>query len=170
MIDMDTAPRLLLNEEQKKLWRDKKLANSEYNAELLESPLWREMVNNPRIKIYQTGKKDSVRLGGDTYYGKLHAKFVLSDKGRGFVGTSNFDYRSILYNNEVGYFFESEALAEDLEREFETLKSQSLLWGTPEWLDMRKQILNAGGAKAKSIKKQRKTYQRLESTGLKWQF
>ena len=170
IIDMDTAPILLLNEEQKKQWRNSKLDKSEYNAELLESPLWREMVDNPQIKIYQTGKNDSVLLGGNTYYGKLHAKFVLSDRKTGFVGTSNFDYRSILYNNEVGYFFDSEALADDLEQEFETLKSQSLRWGTPEWLEMRKQILSAGGSKAKSIKKQRKTYQRLESTGLKWQF
>jgi len=170
MIDMDTAPRLLLNEEQKKLWRDNKLENSEYNAAMLESPLWQAMVNNPQVKIYQTGRTDSVLLGGDTYYGKLHAKFVLSDKKAGFVGTSNFDYRSILYNNEVGYFFESEALADDLEREFETLKSQSLLWGTPEWLEMRKQILSADGPKAKIIKKQRKTYNLLQKTGLKWQF
>jgi phosphatidylserine/phosphatidylglycerophosphate/cardiolipin synthase-like enzyme len=111
-----------------------------------------------------------VLLGGDTYYGKLHAKFVLVNETLGFVGTSNFDYRSILYNNEVGYFFRSSALVGDLQQEFETLKSQSLRWGTPEWLEMRKQILNAGGAKAKSIKKQRKTYKRLENTGLKWQF
>ena len=170
IIDMDTAPILLLNEEQKKQWRDKKLTNSEYNTELLESPLWREMVNNPQIKIYQTGKNDSVLLGGSTYYGKLHAKFLLSDRKTGFIGTSNFDYRSILFNNEVGYFFDSKGLAEDLEREFEVLKSQSLRWGTPEWLEMRKQILKAGGPKAKSINKQRKTYLRLEGTGLKWQF
>ncbi|RLA38309.1 MAG: phospholipase, partial [Gammaproteobacteria bacterium] len=148
MIDMDTAPRLLLNKEQKKQWRDRKLANSEYNVELLTSPLWQQMVNNPQVKIYQTGRNDSVLLGGDTYYGKLHAKFVLLGEMGGFVGTSNFDYRSILYNNEVGYFFDSEPLAKDLLQEFETLKSQSLLWGTPEWLEMRKQLLSIGGSKA----------------------
>lgn len=170
MIDMDTAPRLLLNEEQKKQWRDKKLDNSEYNAALLDSPLWQQMVNNPQVKIYQTGRNDSVQLGGDTYYGKLHGKFVFGSNATGFVGTSNFDYRSILYNNEVGYFFNSEALAADLLQEFERLKSQSLLWGTPEWREMRTQILDAGGPKARAIKKQRRTYNLMEKTGLKWQF
>ena len=170
MIDMDTAPRLLLDSEQKMQWRERNLDNSEYNDELIMSPLWQEMVNNPQIKIYQTGQADSILLGGDTHYGKLHAKFVLVGDSKGFIGTSNFDYRSILFNNEVGYFFQSQGLADDLMSEFEMLKSQSLLWGTPEWFEMRSKVLDAGGAKARTTKRQRSNYRLLQKTGLKWQF
>ncbi len=38
-------------------------------------------------------------------YVRLHAKFILGTADIGFVGTSNFDDRSKLYNNEMGYFF-----------------------------------------------------------------
>ncbi len=170
MIDMETAPRLLLNKDQKEQWLKNKLADSEYNSALVESSLWQEMISNPQIRIYQTGRADSILLGGDTHYGKLHAKFVLGDAAVGFIGTSNFDYRSILFNNEVGYFFNSQALAEDLDHEFELLKSQSLLWGTPEWIDMRRKLLDTGGSKSRQTGRQRKTYKLLHKTGLHWQF
>jgi phosphatidylserine/phosphatidylglycerophosphate/cardiolipin synthase-like enzyme len=61
---------------------------------------WDNLNNNPRITIYQTGKLYSILLGkGKTYYGKLHAKFILGFE-LVFIGTSNFDYRSNLYNNK----------------------------------------------------------------------
>jgi phosphatidylserine/phosphatidylglycerophosphate/cardiolipin synthase-like enzyme len=170
VIDMDTAPRLLLTPEMMAQWRQEKLEDSELNPDLVESEQWQQLINNPRIKIYQTGRGDSVLLGGDTHYGKLHAKFIIIDPHFGFVGTSNFDYRSRLYNNEMGFFFESEALMEDLLREFEALKAQSYLWGSPEWLAMRKKVRASDGDKAKWTKKQRKTYQRLYGSGLKWLF
>ncbi len=170
IIDMDTAPRLLLTPEMEAHWQQKNLDESEYNSDLVESELWQTMVNNPRIKIYETGRGDSVLLGGDTHYGKLHAKFVLGDHNIGFVGTSNFDYRSLLFNNEVGFFFHSEALMQDLVEEFEELKTVSYLWGSPEWLQMRAAIIAAGGSKGKALKKQRKTFRTLRGTGLHWQF
>lgn len=170
IIDMDTAPRLLLTPEVEAQWQHKKLEQSEFNPELVESALWQQLVSNPRVKIYETGRGDSVLLGGDTHYGKLHAKFILGDQDMGFIGTSNFDYRSRLYNNEMGFFFHSEALTADLVEEFEQLKAKSYLWGSPQWLEMRAKIMEAGGSKGKNLKKQRKTYKTLQDTGLKWQF
>jgi len=103
VIDMDTAPRLLLSPELLEKWLSG-LDKGELNPELVESEEWKKMVNNPRIKIYETGKIDSVLLGGNKHYGKLHAKYVVADD-YGFVGTTNFDYRSRLFNNEFGFFF-----------------------------------------------------------------
>ena len=102
VIDMDTAPRLLLSPEQQEQWLSG-LDEGEFNPELVESEEWKKSVNNPRIKIYQIGKLDSVLLGGAQNYGKLHAKsVVMGDVG--YIGTSNFDYRSRLFNNEFGFF------------------------------------------------------------------
>ena len=170
IIDMDTAPRLLLGKEYGEQWRDKQLKDNELKSDLVESQQWREMVNHPRIKIYQTGRLDSVLLGGDTHYGKLHAKFLIGADDIGFVGTSKFDDRSKLYNNEMGYFFESAELIDDLLTEFELLKSQSYLWGSPEWLQMRQQMRATKSAKGKWAKRQRSTFRRLYASGLHWQF
>lgn len=168
IIDMDTAPRLLLDDATVEQWRAK-LADSETNPKLVESDAWRRLVENPQIRIYETGRSDSHLLGGDVAYGKLHAKFFLADEWA-FVGTTNLDYRSMLYNNEMGFFFAGEDLHRELLREFEALKAQSYLWGSPEWLAMRQQVRDLGGVRGRWAKKQRKTYSRLRSSGLHWQF
>jgi cardiolipin synthase C len=170
IIDMNTAPRLLLDGELKERWRDKKLKSGESKSELVNSEMWQKMVGNPKIRIYQTGRNDSTLLGGKTEYGKLHAKFVLGAGDIGFVGTSNFDDRSKLYNNEMGYFFQSAGLAEDLKNEFALLKSQSYLWGSPEWLAMREKVRESDSPKGSWTKRQRSTFSRLYATGLHWQF
>ena len=170
IIDMDTAPRLLLSPAMLVQWQQKDLEESEFNRELVDSTAWQHLINNPRIRIYETGRNDAVLLGGDTEYGKLHAKFILGDQDLGFVGTSNFDYRSLLYNNEMGFFFQSEALMQDLVQEFEALKAKSYLWGSPEWLRMRARLMASGDVKGKRLKKQRSTFRTLRKTGLHWQF
>ncbi len=170
IIDMDTAPRLLLPPQMEAQWQQKDLDQSEFNPGLVKSDVWRSLVNNPRIRIYETGRNDAVILGGATHYGKLHAKFILGDQNIGFVGTSNFDYRSLLYNNEMGFFFQSEELMQDLVQEFEALKAKSYLWGSPEWLQMRSRLMASGDAKGKRLKKQRSTFNTLRKTGLQWQF
>jgi putative cardiolipin synthase len=170
IIDMDTAPRLLLSEEYEEAWQDKDLKGGELKSELVKSLAWQDMVSNPRVKVYQIGKTDSVLLGGSIDYGKLHAKFILGGSDIGFVGTSNFDDRSKLYNNEMGYFFQSEGLCNDLKAEFELLKSQSYLWGSPEWLEMRQKVRESGSTKGKWTSKQRNTFKRLYSSKLHWQF
>jgi cardiolipin synthase C len=168
IIDMDTAPRLLLDAETIKRWR-KSLEKSELNPELVKSDHWRQLINNPQVRIYETGRRDSDLLGGDTAYGKLHAKFFLTDDW-GFVGTTNLDYRSRLFNNEMGFFFLGDALREELIREFEDLKAQSYLWGSEEWLEMRQQVRDLGDLRGRWAKKQRTTFTRLRTSGLHWQF
>ena len=108
------------------------------NPTVAESDEWNRLINHPQIFIYQTGKLDSTLLPeGTVDYGKLHAKFIFGEKV-GFIGTSNFDYRSNLYNNEMGFFYQDDELHNDLVKIFDLLKSTSYRWGTPEWLQMRK--------------------------------
>lgn len=168
IIDMDTAPRLLLDDESLKRWRTS-LKNSEMSPDLVESEHWRQLIDNPQVRIYATGRLDADLLGGDTAYGKLHAKFFLTDDW-GFVGTTNLDYRSRLFNNEMGFFFLGHTLREELIREFEDLKRQSYLWGSPEWLEMRRQVRELGGMRSSWAKKQHATFTRLRTSGLHWQF
>ena len=168
VIDMDTAPRLLLSPELLEQWLSG-LEQGEFNPELVESEAWKQMINNPRIRIYETGKLDSVLLGGDKHYGKLHAKYIMAD-GYGFVGTTNFDYRSRLFNNEMGFYFKDDELYQDLNEVFEELKANSYLWGTPEWLEMRKQVMAQEGLKASTTRNQRRTFKSLRNTGLEYLF
>ena len=168
MIDMDMAPRLLLPEELVEKWR-KTDQQKELQSELVNSKEWQELINNPRIKIYQVGKLDASILGGEIEYGKLHAKFFFNNTG-GFIGTSNFDYRSRIYNNEMGYFFNNSIeIQEQLNEIFLSLKEQSYLWGTEEWLQMRNKMMDVSGIKGSSAREQRTTFTRIMQTGIMWQ-
>jgi phosphatidylserine/phosphatidylglycerophosphate/cardiolipin synthase-like enzyme len=169
IIDMDTAPRLLLDQETRDAWRALK-AEDEVSGELTSSNLWKEQVNHPRLVIYEMGKLDSARLGnGNKDYGKLHAKFFLENE-IGFVGTTNFDYRSRLYNSEMGYFFKSKTLANELDEAFDYLAERSYRWGSPEWLQLRRKTIDAKGSKGWSTKHQRTVYKTIKTTGLHWWF
>ena len=167
IIDMDTAPRLLLDQETRDAWRD--LKDGDETGELTSSQSWLRQVNHPRLVIYETGRLDSKRLGGNVSYGKLHAKFFL-EENIGFVGTSNFDYRSRLYNSEMGYFFKSDPLAKQLNAAFDYLVGLSYRWGSPEWLELRRKSMDLKGAKGKTTLHQRKVYKTLKATGLHWLF
>jgi phosphatidylserine/phosphatidylglycerophosphate/cardiolipin synthase-like enzyme len=169
LIDMDTAPRLLLDKETRDAWRALK-AEDEVGGELTSSATWKEQVSHPRLLVYETGKLDSSKIGdGGVHYGKLHAKFFVENE-IGFVGTTNFDYRSRLYNSEMGYFFKSDPLAKELNKAFEYLVEKSYLWGSPEWLEMRRKTIGIKGTKGFSTKHQRKIYKTLKFTGLHWWF
>jgi putative cardiolipin synthase len=165
---MDLAPRLLLSEELQAAWLEKP-DKSELNPELVESDDWVRMVNHPRLHIYEIGRIDDVRFGGDYDHSKLHAKYTLSDDF-GFIGTTNFDYRSRLYNNEMGFFYKSEELAADVRANTDYLIGVSYRWGSPEWLEMRKQIMLQKDSKASMTRKQRGLYKTLKNTGLQWFF
>lgn len=170
VIDMHTAPTMLMTDESlKQQWLDDELSSNEQNQAFLNSEAWRKAVNHPRIKFYQLGKTDSVLLGGDQYYGKLHAKFLIIDDNA-FVGTTNLDFRSLLYNNEVGFFLTGEEIVADLNTQFELLKQDSLLWGSDEWISMRNKLREVGGTKGRTSESQREIYELLESTGLEYQF
>lgn len=168
VIDMDLAPRLLLSEEFQEAWL-RKPEESEFNPELVESAQWVEMVNHPRLRIYETGTLDDPAFGGDVEHGKQHGKYMVSDDF-GFVGTTNFDYRSRLYNNEMGFFFESESLADDMRENTDYLIELSYRWGSPEWLEMRRRLMEEKGGKAWTTRNQRSIYKTLKNTGLQWFF
>lgn len=168
VIDMETAPRLLLTPELRRQWRDGYVKN-EPPRDLVESQAWRDLVANPRVRIYQTGRLDAVEFGGKVTYGKLHAKFIIAD-GSGFVGTDNFDYRSRLFNNEFGFFFKGDALYEDLNAEFDKLVAKSYAWGSPEWIEMRRALLKQDGIKPMTSRFQRWLYKMSRATGLEWLF
>ena len=167
VIDMETAPRLLFPPEMREEWLNLKGAD-EMTSELVNSDHWKELVNHPRLKVYETGRLDSILLGnGDRKYGKLHAKFFISGD-IGFIGTTNFDYRSRLYNNEMGFFFLDPDFAADVHASFDELISLSYLWGSPEWLQMRREVMDVKGMKGKSTKGQRGWYKLFKKTGLIW--
>ena len=166
IIDIDMIPRFLLTPEMQEAWKAEK-KEGELNPKIVESEEWKKLINHPQIFIYQTGKLDSVLLGGSRHYGKLHAKFILGDQV-GFVGTSNFDYRSNLYNTEMGFFFRSPELQQDLLEEYEWLKANSYRWGTPEWLRMRKELMEADAKESGTTRKQRGIYKTIKALGVEY--
>ena len=82
----------------------------------------------------------------------------------------SFDYRSRLYNSEMGYFFKSGPLAAELDEAFDYLVERSLRWGSPKWLELRHKTIAVGGTKGWSTRHQRKVYKTLKATGLIWLF
>jgi len=166
IIDMGMAPRFLLTPELQKAWLSS-VEKGEFNPEIVASEEWKRLINHPQVFLYQTGGVDSVILGGDTHYGKLHAKFIYGEKG-GFVGTSNFDYRSNLYNNELGFFFLGNEVRDELSDVFEQLKATSYRWGTPEWLEMRRKIMESDSSKAGPAREQRGIYKTLRALDLEY--
>jgi phosphatidylserine/phosphatidylglycerophosphate/cardiolipin synthase-like enzyme len=166
VIDMETAPRLLLPPEMRDAWLNLNRAE-ELTSELVTGEEWAALVNHPRLALYEVGRLDSVKLGGDRSYGKLHAKFLITGD-LGFVGTTNFDYRSRLYNNEMGFFFLDPGLAGDLHESFDDLIALSYRWGTPEWLEMRRKVMETGGIKGWSTQGQRGWYKFFKKTGIIW--
>ena len=168
VIDMNMAPRMLLPEDWQEAWLNRR-EDGVKNASLVGSEEWQRLIDHPRLFIYETGRLDDRLIGGDADYGKLHAKYIIMDDG-GFVGTTNFDYRSRLLNNEMGFFFESEELTRRMNADFELLKSRSYRWGSPEWLEMRQRLFRARGIKANMAKSQRTIYKVLRETGLERQF
>lgn len=166
IIDMGMAPRFLLTPKLQKVWLSS-VEKGEFNPKVVESEEWKRLINHPQLFFYQTGGVDSVIMGGDVNYGKLHAKFIVGENA-GFVGTSNFDYRSNLYNNELGYFFVGDAVRDDLNEVFEALKATSYRWGTPEWLEMRRKVMESDSSKASPARKQRGIYKTVRALGLEY--
>jgi phosphatidylserine/phosphatidylglycerophosphate/cardiolipin synthase-like enzyme len=167
IIDMDVGPRMFLTPEMEEAWVSS-LEAGEFNPAVVESEEWQRLINHPQLFLYQTGKLDAALLGkGDEYYGKLHAKFIIGGDVA-FVGTANFDYRSRLFNNEMGFFLKNPELLDDLDEAFEMLKAQSYRWGTPEWLQMRREVMEVDGIKGWSTRNQRGIFKFLRATGLDW--
>jgi phosphatidylserine/phosphatidylglycerophosphate/cardiolipin synthase-like enzyme len=163
---MDMAPRFLLTPELQEAWLTD-LEDGEFNPKITASDEWKRLVNHPQVFIYQTGMLDSVMLGGNTHYGKLHAKFIVGES-LCFIGTSNFDYRSNLYNNEMGFFIKSDELNKDLNKVFESLKKTSYRWGSPEWLEMRRKLMKSDSDKAGAATRQRGVFKTIRALGVEY--
>ncbi len=58
----------------------------------------------------------------------LHAKALVGDRDKVFIGSLNLDPRAVIINTENGVYFESEALGEDLGRLFDEMMSAGNAW------------------------------------------
>ncbi|WP_394175844.1 phospholipase D-like domain-containing protein [Thalassotalea litorea] len=168
IIDMEMVPRMLSDDPTFiDTWQDD-LEVSEENPEFIASKDFQDAISNPRIKVYQLGKLDSDLIGGDETYGKLHAKYIVTNNVS-FVGTTNLDYRSRFINNEMGYFMLGAGVNDELNQIFDNLKKRCYLWGEPDWLEMRKKMRDQEGMEGFSARSQRSVYSKLIFTGIKWQ-
>jgi len=97
------------------------------------------------VKLYElrrtSGAKSGSSMGSSS--SSLHAKTFAVDGSRVFVGSFNFDPRSMLLNTEMGFVIESPQLANEMGRVFETLvpansyevhltKDGDLYWTRPD--------------------------------------
>jgi hypothetical protein len=74
----------------------------------------------------------------------------------------------MLYNNEMGFFYRDEGLRDDLIDIFEELKATSYRWGSPEWLEMRKQLMNSDSKKAGPARRQRILFKTMRGLGVEY--
>lgn len=100
-------------------------------------PLLEMGVNLYELKPFGTTEKSLIGSSGAS----LHTKAFLVDERIGFVGSMNFDPRSVRLNTEMGILFEEPAIASQLQAEF-ALKTSTqysfhvvLQNGQVRWLD-----------------------------------
>ncbi len=68
----------------------------------------------------------------------------------------------------MGFFFFDSGLAAEVHQTFDDLISISYLWGSPEWFQLRKAVMDLGGMKGSSTKSQRSWYKIFKKTGIIW--
>ena len=61
-----------------------------------------------------------IKSGSSGQFG-LHAKVIVIDRGRAFIGSMNFDQRSLDINTEIGIIIESPQIAKDIASRFEAI-------------------------------------------------
>ena len=59
-------------------------------------------------------------------------------------------------------------LAAEVHQTFDDLISISYPWGSPEWFQLRKEVMELGGMKGSSTKSQRGWYKTFKKTGIIW--
>ena len=90
--------------------------------------------------------------------------FTFSDSEGGFRlvdGRSSFGVG-------LGFFFLGDEVRDELADVFEKLKARSYRWGTPEWLEMRRKVMESDSSKAGPARKQRGIYKTVRSLGLEY--
>jgi putative cardiolipin synthase len=70
----------------------------------------------------------------------------------------------------MGFFFKSDGLAADCNDAFDALREISYRWGSPEWLELRRQLMDQSGVKSTALRNQRLLYKTLRATGTHWLF
>jgi hypothetical protein len=68
----------------------------------------------------------------------------------------------------MGFFFVDEDLAADIHASFEDLIKISYRWGSPEWFQLRKAVMELKGMKGRSTRNQRRYYNFFKKTGIIW--
>ncbi len=63
----------------------------------------------------QVIERDLAPLGGNPEEGYIHAKFLVVDGERGYIGSANFSAAGMRENREMGIIFEDESIAASLE-------------------------------------------------------
>lgn len=92
-----------------------------------------------QIEIYKYGRLDSVALGGNKYYGMLHAKGVyLESLQAAFVTTYNADPRSQYLNSETALLVFNSVHASRVKSQFDTWIKESHKWGSNEYHAIRR--------------------------------
>ena len=71
---------------------------------------------------------------------------------------------------EMGFFFKDPQMINDLKEVFDWLKATSYRLGTPEWLQMRKELMTGDNKKAGSARKQRGMYKTMKGLGIIYLF
>jgi len=93
-----------------------------YRAPLLRGGVH---LHEMRVTSELSSRRKSRRRFGSEYV-SLHAKYMIIDQRRLFVGSVNFDPRSIERNTEIGILIESGALATQLRRIYRLATEKSL--------------------------------------------
>jgi hypothetical protein len=70
----------------------------------------------------------------------------------------------------MGFYFKDDELYQDMSKVFEELKANSYLWGSPEWLEMRKKVTAQDNLKASTTRNQRSPFKTLRNTGMAYLF
>ena len=127
---------------------EKLLAQSGYIN--YRAPLLEEGVELYEIRSLLGNAKGSGQTAAISRYGNysLHAKLFVFDRQRLFIGSMNFDQRSMHLNTEIGLIIDSPALAQQIVRRFEAMvqpansyklalsmtgaKGANLVWRTQE--------------------------------------
>ena len=90
-----------------------------YRAPLLEAGCELYEVR-PMLGKPHDGHGSTIKSGSSEHFG-LHAKVFVIDRRRAFVGSMNFDQRSLDINTEIGIIIDSPKIAADIASRFEAI-------------------------------------------------
>lgn len=90
----------------------------------------------------------------------LHAKAMIFDQSKVYVGIMNLDPRSVIQNTEVGLLLQSEALASQLQAAFDHDPSARIVWRLT--LDENGRVSWESSAGARSTPPARSFWQRVQ--------